>query len=54
VAFYRDLFADRLDYRLLFEVSRDDYTLEQWLAARGILPGIGLMTPTRCVLYAHT
>lgn len=51
VEFYRDLFAGRLDYRLLFEVSRRDFTLEQRLATRGIFPGMGLMTPGHCVLY---
>jgi len=52
--FYRDLFADRLGYRRIFEVSRTDFTLEQRLASRGVLPSPGWFSPSHCVLFEDT
>jgi hypothetical protein len=51
--FYRDLFADRLRYRRAFEVSRTDFTLEQRLVTRGLLPSPGWFSPSRCMLFAE-
>ena len=52
--FYRDLFAERLNYHLIFEVSQKNCTLEQRLAGRRILPYMGTMSPSRCVLFSDT
>jgi hypothetical protein len=52
--FFQDLFAGRLDYRLVSEVSREDFTLEQRLATRGLLPSPGWFTPSHCALFART
>jgi len=52
-AFYRDLFAGRLGYRLIFEVSREDFTFEQRLGTRRLLPPLGTLTPERCVIFAR-
>lgn len=49
--FYRDLFAGRTDFVLLHSVRRSRFSLEDRLAAFGVLPELGTFAPGECRVY---
>lgn len=52
--FYRDLFSDRLDYKIVYDRVREPDSLELGLVNKGILRELGTFTPNRCLVFKRT